>query len=252
MFTWMWSRKYQQLSQRLQALKESREETVFSPDLSAQTLAVAPDFWNRQHGAVSYVQKQIQRVSGQMRLWGGSVLLALLADVLIVVGGITLVQQVGQIVGQQPASVNGQNLYGGLPGVKGELLDVLRRGSPEDQLLALELLNRLMAQQAAFLPTNSLIALDPASTDSLLQSIYTLGQSQSPEAIDPLVMRLSDPRSDVRVASVYALGQVSIAVGDGRGWNALHQLLLNESDASVRQAAVGTIARMTDTFGIPN
>jgi hypothetical protein len=250
MFTWMWSRKYQKLSQRLQALKESREETVFSPDLSAQTLAVAPEFWIRQHGAVSYIQRQIQRVSGQMRLWGGSVLLALLADALIVAGGITLVQQMGQRLAQQPAAVTGQRLSG----VKGELLEVLRRGSPAEQMLALELLNRLMAEQAGLLssPSDPLVALDPTSTDSLLQSIYNLGQSQSPEAIDPLVLRLNDPRSDVRVASVYALGEVSIAVGDGRGWNALHQLLLHESDATVRQAAVGTIARMTDTFGIPN
>ncbi|MEN9206444.1 MAG: HEAT repeat domain-containing protein [Thermostichales cyanobacterium DRC_bins_46] len=245
----MWSRKYRQLSQRLQALKETREETVFSPDLSAQTLAVAPDFWARQHGAVSYVQRQIQRVSGQLRLWGGSVLLALMADVLLVMGGLTLVQQVSQVAGRsETPSLVSQ----GLDGVKGELLEVLRRGSPADQLVALELLNRLMTGQTPVQPADSLLALDTSSTDALLQSIYQLGQSQSPAAIDPLVMRLSDPRRDVRMASVYALGEVSIALRDGRGWNALHQLLLHESDTMVRQAAVGTIARMTDTLGIPN
>ncbi|GAB4211037.1 MAG: hypothetical protein OHK0012_02780 [Synechococcales cyanobacterium] len=251
MFTWMWSNKYRQLSQRLSALKDSREETVFSPDLSAQTLAVAPDFWARQHGAVTYVQHQIQRVSGQMRLWGGTVLLAIMADALLVVGGLSLVQRIAST--QESAWQASEQ--GGMNGVKEELLRVMRQGSPAEQMMALEMLNRMMGYEAApsaiALDTPT-VALDPTSTDSLVQAIYTLGQSRSPQAIDPLVMRLADPRSDVRISAVHALTEVSIAVGDARGWDAIHQLLLNESDYSVRQTALQSIARMTNYMGIPN
>lgn len=70
MFTWLWTKQFSRLNQRLQSLEVAREENLLSPDLSAQTLQVAPDFWERQHQAFSYVDKQMRKLSRRSKIWG--------------------------------------------------------------------------------------------------------------------------------------------------------------------------------------
>ncbi len=114
MFTWLWTKQFSRLNQRLQSLEVAREENLLSPDLSAQTLQVAPDFWERQHQAFVYVDKQMRRLSRRSKIWGGMALLAILADAALIVAGLAAFQSWQQVqadrqltrIAQQVAAVD--------------------------------------------------------------------------------------------------------------------------------------------------
>ncbi|MEO0802519.1 MAG: HEAT repeat domain-containing protein [Cyanobacteria bacterium J06642_2] len=88
MLTVLCAKSLARLKHRQRALEKTRESHASSPDLSAKALTSAPDFWDRQHSAFSYVDSKIQRVKHSARYTTGLLALALVADAGIILAGL--------------------------------------------------------------------------------------------------------------------------------------------------------------------
>lgn len=242
MFTWLWTRHFSRLNQRLQSLEVAREENLLSPDLSAQTLQVAPDFWERQHQAFVYVDKQIRKLSRRSKIWGGLALLAILADAALVVAGLTLFQSWQQLQANQnlariveqasaadPVQQAFDNLLAQLPHLNGV-----------ERYRALEALQALSAIAPADQGSGYEPSLAATPLEAQVQTIYRLGQIRAVEAVPALLTKLADREPAVREAAARALGQI----GDPRALQPLHELLAHETDELVQEAAIASIAQL--------
>ncbi|MGQ9836863.1 MAG: HEAT repeat domain-containing protein [Cyanobacteriota bacterium] len=258
MFTWLWTKQFSQINQRLQALEVARQENLLSPDLSAQTLQVAPDFWERQHQAFVYLDKQVQKMSRRSKVLGGMALLAILADAVLVVAGLTAIQSLQQVWADRDLTRIAQQATAPDPvqQVFDDLVARLPQMSMAERSRALEALNALSA--ISMVPSGSGYSYSSsgmssgmsvygaapkaASTplEAQLQTIYQLGQMRSVEAVPALVTKLSDGDALVREAAARALGQI----GDPRALDPLHRLLAQEPNESVQDAAIASIAQM--------
>ncbi|MEO0854811.1 MAG: hypothetical protein AAFY15_15100 [Cyanobacteria bacterium J06648_11] len=88
MLTALCAKSLARLKHRQRALEKTRDSTVLSPDLSTKALSSAPEFWDRQHKAFAYVDRQIQRVKHSARFATGMLAFALVADAGIILAGI--------------------------------------------------------------------------------------------------------------------------------------------------------------------
>ncbi|MFS8812946.1 HEAT repeat domain-containing protein [Synechococcus sp. R55.7] len=251
MFTWLWTKQFSRLNQRLQSLEVAREENLLSPDLSAQTLQVAPDFWERQHQAFVYVDKQMQRLSRRSKIWGGMALLAILADAALIVAGLAAFQSWQQVqadrqltrIAQQVAAVDPvQQAFD-------DLVAQLPQMSGAERSRALEALQALSAISMAYGGYSSdgsagisvySSALPATPLEAQLQTIYRLGQMRVVEAVPALLTKLADDEPVVREAAARALGQI----GDPRALGPLHDLLAYEPNELVQDAAIASIAQL--------
>ncbi|MEN9203873.1 MAG: HEAT repeat domain-containing protein [Thermostichus sp. DG_1_6_bins_120] len=254
MFTWLWTKQFSRLNQRLQTLEVAREENLLSPDLSVQTLQVAPDFWERQHQAFLYLDKQIQKVSRRSKIWGGMALLAILADAALVVAGLTAIQSWQQVRADQNLTRIAQQVTAPDPVEKAfkELVAQLPQMSVAERHRALEALNALSAISMAHsgsgyyygsssMPMYGVMPTAAATPlEAQLQTIYQLGQMRVVEAVPALLTKLSDAEPRVREAAARALGQI----GDPRALDPLHNLLAQEPNELVQDAAIASIAQM--------
>jgi len=251
MFTWLWTKQFSRLNQRLQSLEVAREENLLSPDLSAQTLQVAPDFWERQHQAFVYVDKQMRRLSRRSKIWGGMALLAILADAALIVAGLAAFQSWQQVqadrqltrIAQQVAAVDPvQQAFD-------DLVAQLPQMSGAERSRALEALQALSAISMAYggysydgsagISVYS-SALPATPLEAQLQTIYRLGQMRVVEAVPALLTKLADDEPVVREAAARALGQI----GDPRALGPLHDLLAYEPNELVQDAAIASIAQL--------
>ncbi|NJL98119.1 MAG: HEAT repeat domain-containing protein [Synechococcaceae cyanobacterium SM2_3_2] len=239
MFTWMWTRKFTKMASRLQSLEAVRDENVLSTDLSAQTLSSAPDFWQRQHEAFTYVNRKMQKMGRQTRAWGGLALVAILADAAIVVGGITLFQVTQRHQAVQTVLRLDQQLHAN---PVDDVMEDLQRVA-FDTSLRPEV--RAQAQQALsfMMMTSPMGGIQTGTTSPLeqqLNAIARLGQSQAAEAVGPLTQLLQSQDPSIRAEAARALGNI----GDSGAIGSIHNLLQQEPDFGVRQAAIYAAAQL--------
>jgi hypothetical protein len=251
MFTWLWTKQFSRLNQRLQSLEVAREENLLSPDLSAQTLQVAPDFWERQHQAFVYVDKQMQRLSRRSKIWGGMALLAILADAALIVAGLTAFQSWQQVQADRQLTRIAQQTAAADPVQRAfeDLVAQLPQMSGVERYRALEALQALSAismahggysyDGSAGISVYS-SALPATPLEAQLQTIYRLGQMRVVEAVPALLTKLADDEPVVREAAARALGQI----GDPRALGPLHDLLAYEPNELVQDAAIASIAQL--------
>jgi len=253
MFTWLWTKQFSRLNQRLQSLEVAREENLLSPDLSAQTLQVAPDFWERQHQAFSYVDKQVQRLSRRSKIWGGMALLAVLADAALVVAGLAAFQSWQQVQADRHLTRIAHQAAAADPVQQAfdDLLAQLPQMSGAERYRALEALQALSAISMAgsgysYGSSSGISVYSSAPTvaatplEAQLQTIYRLGQMRAVEAVPALLTKLADGEPVVREAAARALGQI----GDPRALDPLHDLLAYEPNELVQDAAIASIAQL--------
>lgn len=253
MFTWLWTKQFSRLNQRLQSLEVAREENLLSPDLSAQTLQVAPDFWERQHQAFVYVDKQMRRLSRRSKIWGGMALLAILADAALIVAGLAAFQSWQQVQADRQLTRIAQQVAAVDPVQRAfeDLVAQLPQMSGAERSRALEALQALSAISMAYGGYSSdgsagismYSSVFPAAATPLeaqLQTIYRLGQMRVVEAVPALLTKLADDESVVREAAARALGQI----GDPRALGPLHDLLAYEPNELVQDAAIASIAQL--------
>ncbi|NJK64130.1 MAG: HEAT repeat domain-containing protein [Synechococcaceae cyanobacterium SM2_3_1] len=247
MFTWMWTRKFAKLAERVQDLEVVRDENVLSTDLSVQTLQIAPDFWQRQHEAFCYVNRKLQRMSHRTRLWGGAALLAVVADAALVVGGFAAFQIFQQHqASRQVQSIN-QNLTATpMQSVMDELYQIASNPSVDyyTRMRAQEMLYQIFGSMP---PTS--VALGTAATplDRQLQSIYQVGQAQVVGAVQPLMQMLNNEQAVIRAAAAKALG----TIGDTSAVPALHELMVKETDVTVQKEVVASLAQLASAATYP-
>ncbi|MFT0813995.1 HEAT repeat domain-containing protein [Synechococcus sp. OH20] len=250
MFTWLWTKQFSRLNQRLQSLEVAREENLLSPDLSAQTLQVAPDFWERQHQAFSYVDKQMRKLSRRSKIWGGMALLAVLADAALVVAGLAAFQSWQQVQADRHLTRIAHQAADPVQRAFDDLVAQLPQMSETERYRALEALQALSAIAMAsrgyygYSPGISVYSSAPtvAATplEAQLQTIYQLGQMRAVEAVPALLTKLADGEPVVREAAARALGQI----GDPRALDPLHDLLAYEPNELVQDAAIAAIAQL--------
>ncbi len=252
MFTWLWTKHFSRLNQRLQNLEVAREENLLSPDLSVQTLQVAPDFWERQHQAFVYVDKQMRKLSRRSKIWGGMALLAVLADAALVVAGLAMLQSWQQMQADQNLARIVQQAAAADPVQQAfdNLVAQLPHMNEAERYHALEALQALSAIAMAgrgsygYSPGISVYSSAPTTAttplEAQLQTIYQLGQMRAVEAVPALLTKLSDREPAVREAAARALGQI----GDPRALDPLHDLLAHETNELVQDAAIAAIAQM--------
>jgi len=251
MFTWLWTKQFSRLNQRLQSLEVAREENLLSPDLSAQTLQVAPDFWERQHQAFVYVDKQMQRLSRRSKIWGGMALLAILADAALIVAGLAAFQSWQQVQADRQLTRIAQQTAAADPVQRAfeDLVAQLPQMSGAERSRALEALQALSAISMAYGGYSSdgsagisvySSALPATPLEAQLQTIYRLGQMRVVEAVPALLTKLADDEPVVREAAARALGQI----GDPRALDPLHDLLAYEPNELVQDAAIASIAQL--------
>jgi hypothetical protein len=244
MFTWLWTKKYSKMAHRLQDLKLTREDNILSTELSAQTLGAAPDFWQRQHQAFCYVDKQIRRVNRQTRVWGSLALLAILADAVLVVGGLTTFQAFRQYQASRALmNLDPYAVTSSMPTDKAieELSKLLSNPDPQVRVGALQALNALVEGNgylAPSLPYSSpgypTVTAATTPLDRQLQAIDQLGQTRTVEAVQPLITKLADSQATVRAAAAEALGQI----GEVSALPHLEDRLLVETNEVVRQSLI--------------
>lgn len=251
MFTWLWTKQFSRLNQRLQSLEVAREENLLSPDLSAQTLQVAPDFWERQHQAFVYVDKQMRRLSRRSKIWGGMALLAILADAALIVAGLAAFQSWQQVQADRQLTRIAQQVAAVDPVQQAfeDLVAQLPQMSGAERSRALEALQALSAISMAYggysydgsagISVYS-SALPATPLEAQLQTIYRLGQMRVVEAVPALLTKLADDEPVVREAAARALGQI----GDPRALGPLHDLLAYEPNELVQDAAIASIAQL--------
>ncbi|MGY4561395.1 HEAT repeat domain-containing protein [Thermostichus sp. MS-CIW-32] len=251
MFTWLWTKQFSRLNQRLQSLEVAREENLLSPDLSAQTLQVAPDFWERQHQAFVYVDKQMRRLSRRSKIWGGMALLAILADAALIVAGLAAFQSWQQVQADRQLTRIAQQVAAVDPVQRAfeDLVAQLPQMSGAERSRALEALQALSAISMAYggysydgsagISVYS-SALPATPLEAQLQTIYRLGQMRVVEAVPALLTKLADDEPVVREAAARALGQI----GDPRALGPLHDLLAYEPNELVQDAAIASIAQL--------
>lgn len=251
MFTWLWTKQFSRLNQRLQSLEVAREENLLSPDLSAQTLQVAPDFWERQHQAFVYVDKQMRRLSRRSKIWGGMALLAILADAALIVAGLAAFQSWQQVQADRQLTRIAQQVAAVDPVQRAfeDLVAQLPQMSGAERSRALEALQALSAISMAYggysydgsagISVYS-SALPATPLEAQLQTIYRLGQMRVVEAVPALLTKLADDEPVVREAAARALGQI----GDPRALDPLHDLLAYEPNELVQDAAIASIAQL--------
>lgn len=251
MFTWLWTKQFSRLNQRLQSLEVAREENLLSPDLSAQTLQVAPDFWERQHQAFVYVDKQMRRLSRRSKIWGGMALLAILADAALIVAGLAAFQSWQQVQADRQLTRIAQQVAAADPVQRAfeDLVAQLPQMSGAERSRALEALQALSAISMAYGGYSSdgsagisvySSALPATPLEAQLQTIYRLGQMRVVEAVPALLTKLADDEPVVREAAARALGQI----GDPRALGPLHDLLAYEPNELVQDAAIASIAQL--------
>lgn len=248
MFTWMWTRKFARMANRVQDLEVTREENLFSSNLSVRTLETAPDFWQRQHQAFSYLDRQLQRMNRRTRVWGGMALLAILADAAIVVGGLaafTTLQQ-HHAVHQVQQIAGGSDRLDDLMTSLGEI--ATDPSQPlSDRLEASRLLTYQLEQHGivARLPqTATDRSIDPWMEMSPLQSqimaIRSLAVQNSASAIGPLITLLNHSDPLIREEAARSLGELSAL----QAMQPMHNRLLVEESDAVRQALIGSLANL--------
>ncbi len=247
MLTWLWTQHFSRLSQRLQSLEATREENLLSPDLSAQTLQVAPDFWERQHQAFAYVDKQMRKLSRRSKIWGSLALLAVLADAALVVAGLTLFQSWQQLRADQSLARIAEQAVAADPVQQAfdNLLAQLPHLNGIERYRALEALQALSAIASTGQGSSSGYYAGPPSLaatplEAQVQTIHRLGQMRALEAVPALLTKLSDREPALREAAARALGQI----GDPRALQPLHDLLAHETDELVQEAAIASIAQL--------
>ncbi|MDX2271542.1 MAG: HEAT repeat domain-containing protein [Cyanobacteriota bacterium] len=248
MFTLIWTKKYSRMTERLKSLEATREEHVFSPDLSAQTLEVAPDFWQRQQQAFSYVNQQIQKVNRRTRVWGTMALMAILADATLFVGGLMAFQAFQQYQANNSLQrlAQGDKATDPIQKTIDEIFEQLPHMDPTQRIQALQQLELLtQASQYSDIPTygssvftTGAVALSPLEMQ--LQAISQLGDRRTLEAVPALLTKLSDGEANIRAAAAQALGNI----GDLRALQSLHQRLLNEKNEMVRQSLIYAAAQL--------
>ncbi|MFS8880547.1 HEAT repeat domain-containing protein [Synechococcus sp. H55.11] len=251
MFTWLWTKQFSRLNQRLQSLEVAREENLLSPDLSAQTLQVAPDFWERQHQAFSYVDKQMRKLSRRSKIWGGMALLAVLADAALVVAGLAAFQSWQQVQADRHLTRIANQAADPVQRAFDDLVAQLPQMSETERYRALEALQALSAISMAgsgysYGSSSGISVYSSAPTvaatplEAQLQTIYQLGQMRAVEAVPALLTKLADGEPVVREAAARALGQI----GDPRALDPLHDLLAYEPNELVQDAAIAAIAQL--------
>ncbi len=245
MFTWMWTRKFTRMANRVQELEVTREENLFSSNLSVRTLETAPDFWQRQHQAFSYLDRQLNRMNRRTRTWGAMALLAILADAAIVVGALTAFSSF-----QQHQAVNQVQQIAQAPSPMDDLVTRLGTIAADpnqplsDRVQASRILNYQLEQQgfaSQRLPQSGLSrSLATTPLQSQLQAIQQLGLQGNLQAVQPLTTLLNHDEPLIRAAAAQALGQLP----SPRSMEAMHQRLPLEESDTVRQALIGSLANL--------
>jgi hypothetical protein len=240
MFTWMWTRKFTAVTNRLQELEGFRAEHVCSSDLSVRTLETAPDFWQRQQSAFSYLDHQVKRMTRRNRLWASMALLAVLADAAVVVGGFTAFQQFQQLraidqiqkIADSGSNVARKSLDKAIDGVVNDLRNP--RLNPQEQWELTQFLGDLVSRR---------VALDQArdtGLDPTIQAIVDAGQTASPQVVEPLIKLLGHQTAAIRMSAAEALGHI----GDPRAMDPIHDHLLREMNQDVRQEYIAALANI--------
>ncbi len=250
MFTWMWTKRFAKMANRLQALEAAREENVLSTDLSVQTLTSAPDFWQRQQEAFCYVDRQIQRVNRRTRTWGAMALLAVLADGVLVVAGLSAFQAwqqhhaLGTVTELHETLQPTDPLETAIQDLIGQLSN--QELSPQATLQARNALLHLMSvQSAAGGPAFMQQAVVLSATEARILAIQELGQAGALEAVGPLTQLLDNGQAIIRLAAAEALGNI----GDPAAMDAMHQQLLSETHPEVRRALFTALSGLAQVQG---
>lgn len=243
------------MTQRLQSLEATREDNLFSTALSVETLETAPDFWQRQQQAFTYVNQQINRLGRRTRVWGSLALLAILADAALVVGGLTAFQAFRQY--QANRTLSDLSIQASKPPYQ-DALDQLSQTlsqtqDPQSQAIIIEAMQALVASAPPQqLPSNTITfyggsqgtLTSPTATNMLdmqIQAIQTLGNAQVVAAVPALITKLADSEAMIRAAAAEALGKSL----DQSAMEPLHKLLLTESNDFVRQQAFRALAQIS-------
>jgi HEAT repeat protein len=174
------------------------------------------------------------------RLWGGAALLAIVADAALVVGGFAAFHGFQQHqAGQQVQSINQNLMATPMQSVMDDLYHIASDPQVDyyTRLQAQDMLNQLWGT----MPTSA-VALGTASTplDRQLQSIYQVGQAQVIGAVQPLMQMLKNEQAAIRAAAAKALGDI----GDTSAVPALHELMVKETNVTVQQQAVASLAQL--------
>ncbi len=233
MFTWMWTKRFATMANRLQALEVTREDSVLSTDLSVQTLNSAPDYWERQQGAFSYLDRQINRVQRQTRTWGAMALVAVLADAVLVVAGLTAFQgyQQHQALNRVTTIAEAVQPVNQLETAIQTRMNAVMNGdlSPREERQIRDELSQLLRLQD--IQGGPPLKADPANPlEAQAIAIRSLGLHGTPEAVAPLSRLLSNSNPIIRSGAAEALGQI----GDQAAMDALHHALLGETNSDVR------------------
>lgn len=240
MFTWMWTRKFTAVTNRLQELEGFRSDHVCSSDLSVRTLETAPDFWQRQQSAFSYLDHQVKRMTRRNRLWASMALLAVLADAAVVVGGFAAFQGLNQsraLHQIQHIAYSGSNtarksLDKAIDGVLNDLKN--SRLSSQEKWELTQLLDDLVSKRV------SLDEVHDTGMDPNIQAIVDAGQTASPQVVDPLIKLLNHQAAGIRMSAAEALGYI----GDPRAMDPIHHQLLQEMNQDVRQEFIAALANI--------
>lgn len=256
MFTWMWTRKFTQMANRVQELEVTREENLFSSNLSVRTLETAPDFWNRQHQAFSYLDRQLHRMNRRTRTWGAMALLAILADAAIVVGALTAFtsfqhyQAANQVQQLAQDTTQIDDLMTRLGAIAADPNQPLSDRVQASRILTYQLEQGAQWGQGTLqrrppqtqLPSSALTSQGSriSALQDQLQAIQHLSAQGNLQAIKPLTTLLNHDETLIRAAAAQALGQLPAP----QAMEAMHKRLLIEENDGVRQALIGSLANL--------
>jgi HEAT repeat protein len=220
MLTVWWASKLRQLQQRQQDVKLARNEAALAPELSTKSLAAAPEFWQRQHNAFIYIDRQSQRLRHHLRAAGGILVLSLFADLGLIALGYGAFQTVRHWHTEQVAS--SYRLVA--PDSYVDIYSAMENDTLRDPLFAIE-------QQLLY-----------GSLDDQLNAVRQLGVIRDPGVVD-MLERATEPEfiPEVRRLAIQTLGTIP----DNR-IPILQQLQL-DSDPQVRAEAARVLASLTPT-----